>query len=68
VVLGEDEAKQLLLPMDTGNNSKISKEEEVMTMEAEFDRPVKGKSGGVGRRGTNSIEIACNNPLSASMI
>jgi hypothetical protein len=45
LVLGEDEVKQLLLLMDTDKNGKISKQEFMRFMEAEFDRLDKDKSG-----------------------
>jgi EF hand len=38
VALGEDEVKQLLLLMDTDKNGKISKQEFMTFMEAEFAR------------------------------
>jgi EF hand domain-containing protein len=38
LVLGENEVKQLLLLMDTNQNGKISKQEYLHFMEAEFDR------------------------------
>jgi Ca2+-binding EF-hand superfamily protein len=43
--LGEDEVKQLLLIMDTDKNGKISKQEWMAFMEAEFDRLDKAKNG-----------------------
>ena len=43
--LGEDEVKQLLLLMDTDKNGKITKQEFMKFMEAEFDRLDKDKSG-----------------------
>jgi Ca2+-binding EF-hand superfamily protein len=45
VALGEDEVKQLLLLMDTDKNGKVSKQEFMKFMEAEFDRLDKDKSG-----------------------
>jgi EF hand len=42
---GEPEVKQLLLLMDTDKNGKISKQEWMTFMEAEFDRLDKDKSG-----------------------
>jgi Ca2+-binding EF-hand superfamily protein len=45
IALGEDEVKQLLLLMDTDQNGKISKEEWMKFMEAEFDKLDKGKTG-----------------------
>jgi len=45
LVLGEAEVEQLLLLMDTDKNGKISKQEWMEFMEAEFDRLDKNKSG-----------------------
>src|SRR5579863_922101 len=45
IALGEDEVKQLLLLMDTDKNGKISKQEFMKFMEAEFDRLDTDKSG-----------------------
>jgi hypothetical protein len=45
LTLGEGEVKQLLLLMDTDKNGKISKQEWMKFMEAEFDRLDKGKNG-----------------------
>jgi EF hand len=45
LALGEEEVKQLLLLMDTDKNGKISKQEWMRFMEAEFDRLDKDKSG-----------------------
>lgn len=45
VALGEDDVKQLLLLMDTDKNGKISKQEWMSFMEAEFDRLDTDKSG-----------------------
>ena len=45
IVIGEDEVKQLLLLMDTDKNGKISKQEYMNFMAAEFDRLDKDKSG-----------------------
>ena len=38
LALGEEEVKQLLLLMDTDKNGKISKQEWIKFMEAEFQR------------------------------
>ena len=45
LALGEEEVKQLLLVMDTDKSGKISKQEWMKFMEAEFDRLDKTKSG-----------------------
>jgi Ca2+-binding EF-hand superfamily protein len=38
LAIGENDVKQLLLLMDTNKNGKISKQEYLTFMEAEFDR------------------------------
>jgi len=43
--IGEDEAKQLLLLVDTDKKGKVSKQEWMKFMEAEFDRLDKPKTG-----------------------
>jgi Ca2+-binding EF-hand superfamily protein len=45
LALGENDVKQLLLLMDTSQNGKISKQEYMNFMEAEFDRLDKNKNG-----------------------
>jgi hypothetical protein len=45
LALGEDEVKQLLLLIDTSKAGKITKQEWMKFMEAEFDRLDKHKSG-----------------------
>ena len=45
LALSEDEVKQLILMMDTDKNGKISKQEFLAFMSAEFDRLDKDKSG-----------------------
>jgi hypothetical protein len=45
IAIGEDEAKQLLLLIDTDKNGKISKQQWMKFMEAEFDRLDKTKRG-----------------------
>jgi hypothetical protein len=45
LAIGEDEAKQLLLLIDTDKKGKISKQQWMRFMEAEFDRLDKTKSG-----------------------
>lgn len=44
-VLADEHVKELLLVMDTDENGKISKQEWMTFMEAEFDRLDKDKSG-----------------------
>ena len=45
LAIATEAAKQLLLAMDTDKNGKISREEWMKFMEAEFDRLDKGKNG-----------------------
>jgi Ca2+-binding EF-hand superfamily protein len=45
LALGEAEVQQLLLLIDTDKNGKITKQEWMKFMEAEFDRQDKDKSG-----------------------
>lgn len=45
LTMGEDNVKQLLLLMNTDKRGKISKQEYMKFMEAEFDRLDRGKSG-----------------------
>jgi hypothetical protein len=45
LALGEEEVKQLLLLIDTEKKGKISKQEWMKFMEAEFDRLDKSKNG-----------------------
>ena len=45
LAIGEDEAKQLLLLVDTDKKGKVSKQEWMKFMEAEFDRLDKAKTG-----------------------
>jgi Ca2+-binding EF-hand superfamily protein len=45
VALGEEEVRQLLLLVDTEKKGKISKQEWMKFMEAEFDRLDKSKNG-----------------------
>ncbi len=45
LALGEQEVRQLVLLMDTDKNGRISKDEYMKFMEAEFDRLDKDKSG-----------------------
>src|SRR5258708_27172273 len=45
LAIGEDEAKQLLLLVNTDKKGKVSKQEWTKFMEAEFDRLDKAKTG-----------------------
>ena len=48
LAIGEEQAEQLLLLIDTDNIGKISKQEWMKFMEAEFDRLDKDKKGQLG--------------------
>jgi EF hand len=45
LAIGEDDVKHLLLLMETDKDGKVSKQEYMRFMEAEFERLDKGKSG-----------------------
>ena len=45
LAIAEDEAKELLLLVDTDKKGKVSKQEWMKFMEAEFDRLDKAKTG-----------------------
>jgi Ca2+-binding EF-hand superfamily protein len=45
LTIGEEEAKRMLLLMDQDKNGKVSKQEFLSFMEAEFDRLDKNKDG-----------------------
>ena len=47
LALGENQVTQLLLLMDTNKNGKITKQEWMKFMEAEFDRLDRQKSGAI---------------------
>lgn len=50
LALGEDEVKKLLLLIDMNKNGKITKQEWMKFMEAEFDRLDKNKTGELDAR------------------
>jgi Ca2+-binding EF-hand superfamily protein len=57
IALGEQEVEQLLLLMDTDQNGKISKQEFMSFMEAEFDRLDKDKSGALDPKELTGSQI-----------
>ena len=57
LALAEPEVKQLLLLMDTDKNGKISKQEWMQFMEAEFDRLDKDKSGDLDAKDLTQSEL-----------
>lgn len=62
LALGENEVNQLMLLMDTDENAKISRQEWMKFMEAEFDGLDKDKKGQLDCQGTRAIEVACKPP------
>jgi len=57
VAAGEPEVKQLLLLMDADKNGKVSKQEFMRFMEAEFDRLDKDKSGELDVKELTQLQI-----------
>jgi hypothetical protein len=64
LALGEPEVKQLLLLMDTDKNGKISKEEWLKFMEAEFDRLDKDKKGQLDVKELTQSKLRVSHPVS----
>ena len=67
LALGEDQCKQLLLLMDTNKNGKVSKEEFMHFMEAEFDRLAKNKSGDLDVNELKRTSSTTSHPAHANM-
>ena len=63
LALGEPEVKQLLLLMDTDKNGKISKEEWMQFMEAEFDRLDKDKKGQLDAKELKQSKLQVSHPV-----
>jgi Ca2+-binding EF-hand superfamily protein len=61
--LGENEVKQLLLLMDTDENGKISKQEWMKFMEAEFDRLDKDKKGQLDVKELAQSKLRVSHPV-----
>ena len=64
LALGENEVKQLLLLMDTDQSGKISKQEWMKFMEAEFDRLDKDKKGQLDVKELTQSKLRVSLPLS----
>jgi Ca2+-binding EF-hand superfamily protein len=64
LALREPEVKQLLLLMDTDKNGKISKEEWLKFMEAEFDRLDKDKKGQLDVKELTQSKLRVSHPVS----
>jgi hypothetical protein len=62
LALGEEEVKQLLLLMDTDKNGKISKQEFMGFMQAEFDRLDKDKSGELDPKELTQSQVRVSHP------
>lgn len=62
IALGEDEVKQLLLLMDTDKSGKISRQEFMNFMAAEFDRLDKDKSGELDVKELVQSQIRASRP------
>jgi hypothetical protein len=64
LALGESEVKQLLLLMDTDESGKISREEWMKFMEAEFDRLDKDKKGQLDVNELTESKLRVSHPVS----
>ena len=63
LALGEGQIKQLLLLMDTDQNGKISKQEWMKFMEAEFDQLVKDKLGQLDAKELSQSKLQVSHPV-----
>src|ERR1700686_628909 len=63
VAIGENEVKQLLLLMDTDKSGKISKQEYMKFMEAEFDRLDKDKKGQLDVKELTQSKLRVSHPV-----
>lgn len=63
LALGEPEVMQLLLLMDTDKSGKISKEEWMKFMEAEFDRLDKDKKGQLDAKELEQSKLRVSHPV-----
>src|SRR5260370_14694145 len=61
LAIGEDEVKQLLLLMDTDKNGRVSRQEFMKFMEAEFDRLDKDKSGDLDVKEIAQSQLSTSN-------
>jgi len=62
VALGESEVKQLILLMDADKNGKVSRQEFMAFMQAEFDRLDKDKSGELDAKELAQSQLQVNKP------
>ena len=65
IALGQDEVKRLLLLMDTDKNGKISKQEYMNFMAAEFDRLDKDKSGELDPKELSQSQLRASPPFTS---
>ncbi|MGA1983063.1 MAG: hypothetical protein ABSG84_11450 [Acidobacteriaceae bacterium] len=63
LVIGEPQVKQLLLLMDTNKNGKISKQEWMNYMSAEFDRLDKDHSGELDPKELTLSSLQASHPV-----
>jgi hypothetical protein len=63
LALGENGVKQLLLLMDTDQSGKISKQEWMKFMEAEFDRLDKDKKGQLDAKELEQSKLRVSRPV-----
>jgi hypothetical protein len=63
LALGEPEVKQLLLLIDTDKRGKISKEEWMKFMEAEFDRLDEDKKGQLDTKELEQSKLRVSHPV-----
>ena len=64
LAIGENEVNQLLLLMDTDKNGKISRQEYMKFMEAEFDRLDRDKSGELDVKELTQSKFQVSHPAS----
>jgi Ca2+-binding EF-hand superfamily protein len=64
LALGEAEVRQLLLLIDSDENGKISKQEWMKFMEAEFDRLDKDKKGQLDVKELTQSKLRVSHPAS----
>ena len=64
LAIGEDQAKQLLLLVDTDKKGKVSKQEWMKFMEAEFDRLDKDKKGQLDVKELTQSKLRVSRPVS----
>jgi hypothetical protein len=63
IALGEDDVKQLVLLMDTDKSGKVSRQEFMNFMAAEFDRLDKDKSGELDVKELAQSQIRPSRPV-----